>query len=119
MYTFVIRSSDRLPGGTTNDFKVRLPFLGELAQSDHFLLSVQRCVFPKAATHAIWYSTSHKLYEEVSDSSASNRTFSHEVVEVHIELGGACKGYDTQVGGGASRELVWGGRSVTGSGSAR
>ena len=37
----------------------------------------------------------------------------------HKEQAAALIATATQVGGGASRELVWGGRSVTGSGSAR
>ena len=56
MYTFVIRSKDRQPGGATNDFKIALPYLAELASSDYWTLSVQRCVFPKAPdTHGVWY----------------------------------------------------------------
>jgi hypothetical protein len=109
MYTFVIRSKDRQPGGTTNDFKITLPYLQELAASDYWTLSVQRCVFSKAPgtnIHGLWFDNRDVDIRDQYVEPHTNKTFTTDVIEVHINLAGACKGHDTHIGGGRVVHLV-------------
>ena len=91
MYTFVIRSKDRQPGGTTNDFKITLPYLQELAASDYWALSVQRCVFSKAPgtnIHGLWFDNRDVDIRDQYVEPHTNKTFTTDVIEVHINLAG-------------------------------
>ena len=102
MYTFVIRSADR-KFGSTNDFRVQLPFLGDLAKHDYWKVSVQRAVLPKATGAngaSIWYQ--NNTYS-VPTGNTVNTT---EFIELHLNFGSACKGHDTQTRGGRFVHII-------------
>ena len=102
MYTFIIRSADRV-FGSTNDFRVQLPFLGDLAKHDYWRVSVQRAVLPKATGEngaAVWYQ--NNTYNELLD----NTIITTEFIELHLGFGAACKGHDTRTKGGRFVHII-------------
>lgn len=102
MHTFVIRSKDRV-AGVSNDFRVQLPFLPDLARNEYWCVSVQRCVFPKANGHTVWYdTTAQQLIEPAST------VITGDFVEVHVDFGGTAKGHDTSLRGGRFVHVVTG-----------
>ena len=107
MYTFVIRSQDRLAGGSTNDFSIKLPYLAELARHDYWKVSVQRVLFPKHAN----YPYEAFLINGTANFQAANTQrlgINSLWVEIHLDFGTACHGHDTAIGGGRVVHFVRG-----------
>ena len=100
-YTFVIRSTDRI-FGTSNDFRVHLPYQPELARHDYWRVNVQRAIFPKSDAYTIQYDERNDEYVV----PVSSMTYTHEFMEIRIDFGSACKGFDTQTKGGRMVHLV-------------
>ena len=111
MYTFVIRSADRI-FGSSNDFRVTLPYQPELARHDYWRVNVQRAIFPKSDAYTIQYDERNDEYVVPSNSM----TYTHESMEIRIDFGSACKGHDTQMRGGRMVHLVTHNESVFQSG---
>lgn len=94
-YTFVIRSKDRVIG-STNDFLIRLPYIGKLADhTGNFRVGVVRCVFQKSTNYYNWHDSTSNDYVE-PDGTAY---IPSEFVELHLDFGGSCYGHDTGTGG--------------------
>lgn len=93
MYTFVIRSEDRVEG-TASDFRVKMPFLGQLANCTEFRVGVVRAIFPQSDSYHVWYVDGTGF---VTPNTTSH--INSEFVELHLDFGTACKGHDTRTGG--------------------
>ena len=58
------------------------------------------------ATHGVWYDDRDVDIRDQYVEPNTNKTFTADVIEVHIDLAGACKGHDTDIGGGRVVHLV-------------
>ena len=100
MYTFVIRSRDRVyeehTDRPTSDFRVRLPFKPDLAKHDYWRVSVARAIFPTSTA----YNTHFDFESDVYTQPSSQLVYTHEFLEIRLDFGSACKGHDTSTGGG-------------------
>lgn len=101
MYTFVVRSKDRLHGAT-NDFYVNLGFQPELSKHDYWKISVQRVIIPKSDAYTVYYDSTTNTYTQ----PANNGVIAHEYVEMHLDFGSACKGHDTDINGGRVVHII-------------
>lgn len=100
-YTWVIRSADRIYG-TTNDFRVRLPYIGDLADHSEYKIGVVRCHFRKSNNYSKYVisstneagATSYTFYEPPGTAYIPS-----EFVELHLDFGASCHGFDTAING--------------------
>ena len=93
LYTFTIRSKDRVYG-ETNDFRITLPYNAELARSDYWSIRVVRTVIPRTNFYPFWYTsaTASTAPDDVQVSTS-------EHLEMQLDFGTPCHGYDTAIGG--------------------
>ena len=93
LYTFTIRSKDRV-FGATNDFRITLPYNAELARSDYWSIRVMRTVIPRTDYYPFWYTsaTSSTVPDDVQVSTS-------EYLQMQLDFGTPCHGYDTGIGG--------------------
>ena len=100
MYTFVIRSRDRVyeenSDRPTSDFRVRLPYMSDLAKHDYWRVSIARAVFPMSTA----YNTHFDEGTDDHTQPSSQLVYTQEFLEVRLDFGSACKGHDTSTGGG-------------------
>ena len=91
MYTFVIRSKDRVYGNTS-DFRITLPYNPELARSHYWKVTVPRVIIPRTNFYQFWF--------DGNATFPSDELFNpSEFAEVHLDFGTACKGHDTNLNG--------------------
>ena len=105
-HTYIIRSSDRVYG-STSDFMIKMPFLGELARSDYWRVSVQRVLFPRVENYPWWRFVANG-FVSFQAQNAQRHAINSPWVEVHLDFGSTCRGHDTAIGGGRVVHFVRG-----------
>ena len=99
LYTFVIRSVNRVfedASRPTSDFRVRLPYQPDLAKHDYWRVSVARVIFPSSDAYITHFDAGQDVYTQPSN----HMIYTHEFLEIRLDFGSACKGYDSSTGGG-------------------
>ena len=97
-YTWVIRSADRVYG-TTNDFRVRLPYIGDLADHSEYNIGVVRCHFRKSSNYSKYVSTNTSAGTYTFYEPPGTAYIPSEFVELHLDFGASCHGFDTAING--------------------
>ena len=108
MHTLLFRSADRV-FGSTNDFRITLPYLAALANADVWCVKIERVIIPKNDSFSLWYSSSSTAL-----LPPTNKVFVDDYIEIHLDFGAASKSYDSRTKGQRIAHLV-GARTITGS----
>ena len=85
MHTLLFRSADRV-FGTTNDYRITLPYLAALANADVWCVKIERVIIPKNDSFSLWYSSSSTAL-----LPPTNKVFVDDYVEIHLDFGAASK----------------------------
>ena len=100
LYTFTIRSKDRV-FGDTSDYRITLPYNAELARADYWSIRVARVVIPRTDYYAFWYETT--VMPTIPDDDLVSTS---EYLQMHLDFGTPCHGYDTELKGAGTVQHI-------------